>query len=264
MNKPYKVTDGIHVLPSHLEIPMMGFLPVNAFVINSKEPVLIDSCTVSESDGFMEALESVIDPKDLKWIWLTHDDADHTGSIFRILEAAPNARLVANALAVLRLNTVSPVPMDRVLWLNPGQSLDVGDRKLYAVRPPLFDNPTAIGLMDDSTGTFFSVDCFGGILPVQAENADEVPTDALAQGMSVWATADSPWIHAIDRGIFGRNIEQVRNMDPKIILSSHLPSAVGRTGRFLDLLAQVPDAQPFIAPGQEMLDQILAQMKGGA
>jgi hypothetical protein len=28
--------------------------------------------------GFMSALRSVIDPADLRWIWLTHTDLDHT------------------------------------------------------------------------------------------------------------------------------------------------------------------------------------------
>jgi flavorubredoxin len=41
----------------------------------------------------------------------------------------------------------------------------VGDRKLTAVRPPLFDNPTTIGVYDDKSKAFFSADCFGAIIP---------------------------------------------------------------------------------------------------
>ena len=40
-----------------------------------------------------------VDPQKLKWVWLTHDDADHTGSIRRVMELAPNARLVTNAFS---------------------------------------------------------------------------------------------------------------------------------------------------------------------
>ena len=78
----------------------------------------------------MKALESVIDPHDLKWVWLTHDDADHTGNIQKVLEAAPDARLAANSLAALRMSTAWPVPLHQVYWLNPGDSITVGDRKL--------------------------------------------------------------------------------------------------------------------------------------
>ena len=59
----------------------MGYVPVNSFLIKAKEPVLVDTGLGQDRDQFMKALESVIDPKDLKWIWLTHDDSDHTGSI---------------------------------------------------------------------------------------------------------------------------------------------------------------------------------------
>jgi len=62
----------------------MGFLPVNAFVIKAREPVLVDTGMGIESDAFMKALESIIDPQDLRWVWLTHDDADHTGSIQKV------------------------------------------------------------------------------------------------------------------------------------------------------------------------------------
>ena len=110
MNKPYKVIPDIDILPAHFPIPGAGFLPVNAFVIKAKEPVLVDTGMGIESEEFMEALREVIDPQDLRWVWLTHDDADHTGSILKVLEAAPQARLVANSLAVLRMSTAWSVP----------------------------------------------------------------------------------------------------------------------------------------------------------
>jgi glyoxylase-like metal-dependent hydrolase (beta-lactamase superfamily II) len=42
---------------------------------------------------------SVIDLRDLKWIWLTHDGADHTGNLQKVLEAAPNQMALEQILA---------------------------------------------------------------------------------------------------------------------------------------------------------------------
>ena len=264
MDKPHQVMPDIEVLPAHIPIPGMGFLPVNAFVIKDREPVLVDTGMGIDSAEFMEALGSIIDPQDLRWVWLTHDDADHTGSIRKVLEAAPGARLVANALAVLRLNTVWQVPMDRVIWLNPGGSISVGDRKLTAIRPPLFDNPTTIGIYDDKSEAFFSADFLGAIIPSPVQNADEVTAGDLAQGMITWASADSPWLHMVEPGEFIQALDRIRQIDPKMILSAHLPPARGRTEQFLELLAKVPSSTPFVAPDQTALDQILAQMRGGS
>ncbi|MBM3925057.1 MAG: MBL fold metallo-hydrolase [SAR202 cluster bacterium] len=158
MEKAFKVSKDIVALPSNVPIPDMGVLPVNAFVIKAKEPVLVDTGLGMESEGFMKALESVIDPKELRWVWLTHDDLDHTGSIQRVLEAAPKARLAAHPLAPLRMSTAWQVPMHRVNFINPGDSLSVGDRKLTAVKPPVYDNPMSTGIYDDKSGVFFSVE----------------------------------------------------------------------------------------------------------
>jgi len=262
MDKPHQATADITVLPAHFPIPGMGFLPVNAFVIKAKEPVLVDTGMGIESEEFMKALESVIDPRDLKWVWLTHDDADHTGNIQKVLEAAPGARLAANSLAVLRMSTAWPVPMQRVYWLNSGDSIDVGDRKLTAVRPPLFDNPTTIGIYDNKSETFFSADCFGALISSPAQNVDDVPEGNLVQGMISWASVDSPWIQMVKQSAFSESLNKIRQMAPKMIFSAHLPSAKGKTDQLLELLAMVPTSTPFVAPNQMALEQILTQMKG--
>lgn len=265
MDKPHQVTLDIDILPAHFPIPGMGFLPINAFVINAAEPVLVDTGMGMDSEEFMKALESIINPQDLKWVWLTHDDADHTGSIRKVLDAAPEARLAANPLAVVRMSTAWPVPMDRVYWLNPGESISVGDRKLTAVRPPLFDNPTTIGIYDNKSEVFFSVDSFGAILPsVGAQDADKVKEADLARGMVTWALADNPWVHWFDPDKFSQKLDKIRQMAPKMILSTHLPPARNKTEKFLKLLADVPTSEPFVAPNQAALEQMLAQMKGGS
>jgi flavorubredoxin len=260
MEKPYQVMPDTDILPSIFPVPGAGFLAVNAFIIKAKEPVLVDTGMGIDSEEFMKALKSVIDLRDLKWVWLTHDDADHTGNLQKILEAAPNARLAAYSLAVLRMSTVWPVPMDRVYWLNPGDSISVGDRKLTAVRPPLFDNPTTIGLYDEKSEAFFSADCFGSIIQSPVQSIDDVADEDLSQGMTGWASLDNPWVHMVKPSDFNQALDRIRRMAPKMILSGHLPPAKEKTKQFLELFATVPDSIPAIAPNQAALAQILAQM----
>ena len=261
MDNPYQAMPDIEVLPAHFPIPNMGFLAVNAFVIKAKEPVLVDTGMGIDSGRFMEALGSIIDPQDLRWVWLTHDDADHTGNIRKVLESAPKARLVANSLAVLRMSTAWAVPMDRVHWLNSGDSIRVGDRKLTAVRPPMFDNPTTIGIYDDKSEAFFSADFFGAVIPSPAQNADDVTEEDLARGMISWASLDSPWVHMVEPGLFSHSLDRIRQINPKMVFSAHLPPARGKTGQFLDRLARVPTSTPLVPPDQTALEQILAQAK---
>jgi hypothetical protein len=46
------------------------------------------------------------------------------------------------------LSLFCPLPPDRMFLLNPGQTLDVGDRTLLAVKPPTFDNPATTAVFD--------------------------------------------------------------------------------------------------------------------
>ena len=60
----------------------------------------------------------------------------------------------------------------------------------------------SIGVLDQSTGSLFSVDAFGAILPEPTQDASDVPPEVLAGGMLGWATSDSPWAHIVDRERF--------------------------------------------------------------
>jgi glyoxylase-like metal-dependent hydrolase (beta-lactamase superfamily II) len=261
VDAPYQVAPDVHVLPVHVPLPGVGFLPVNAYLLMAEEPVLIDTGIGVDGEDFIATVSSFVDPRQLKWVWLTHDDADHTGSIQRIMDLAPNAKLVTHWLSALRMGIWWPVPLDRVHAIRFGDEIHVGDRTLTAVAPPLFDNPMSTGVLDRSTGAFFSVDAFGAILPEPTQDTSDVPPEALAGGMLGWAMSDSPWAHIVDRERFSQVLDRVRQLQPTRIFSSHLPAASGTSlEAFLQVLERVPDAEPDMPPDAEQFAQMIAAM----
>jgi flavorubredoxin len=260
-----RIGHDITALRNQLPAPGIGFVPINAFVLHAAEPVVIDTGLSLPDRGFLDALGSVVDPTDVRWIWLTHPDRDHTGGLFDLLEAAPRARLVTTFLSAGALSMERPVPMDRLYLLNPGQTLDVGDRMLTAFRPPLFDNPGTIGLFDERSGACFSSDCFGAPLPdtqlAASDDVREVPQDQLRYAQLLFASVDSPWVHTVDRSKYLATMEPLRAMDPAVILSTHLPPAASRLLEFLDMLAAAPQAEPFVGPDQQALEAMLAEFE---
>jgi hypothetical protein len=258
MHSVFRATDEISVLPHYFPIAGMGYLPINAYVLEGKEPALIDTGIVMERENFIAALSSVIDPTDLRWIILTHDDVDHTGSLEAVLDLAPNARFLANPMAAMRQTTVFPVPMHRVRFLNPGESIDIGDRTLTAVRPPVFDNPTTIGLFDSKSRVYFSADSFGGVIPVEAEDAADVAPEALEGGIVGWAASDAPWLHLVDEAKLAQRLSVIRDMDPTMVLSAHLPPARGMNDVLLSAIAHVPSSPEAQGPTQADLEAMLA------
>lgn len=263
MDPTYQPTTDVHVLPTSLTLPGAGVLTINAYVLLAQQPVLIDTGIGTDGADFIDALTAVVDPADLAWVWLTHDDADHTGNLQRVLDLAPQARLVTHGLGALRHATWSAIPLDRVHAIRVGDTLDVGDRTLTAVRPPLFDNPMSTGIVDGKSGALFSVDAFGALLPAAVQDVADVAEAELVGGMTGWSLFDSPWVHLVDRDRFAEVLAGVRRLGPSHIFSSHLPSAAGTSlDQFLAIVAQLPYAEPAVAPGPEDFAQMLALMAG--
>ncbi len=257
MFEPRGVAEDTACLTAYLPVPVFGMLPVNAFVIDAAEPVLVDTGLAMLREEFMGALRRVIDPKALRWIWLTHVDPDHLGNLAAVLAEAPNARLVTSFLGMGKLN-MHGVAVERAYLLNPGQRLDVGDRELQAVAPPVFDAPETTGLLDTRTGALFSADCFGAMMDAPAGSAEEIPEGALRRGMLGWAAVDAPWLQTVDAALFGERLETVRRLQPTGIYSSHLPPAFGMADALLDILEEAPAAPLFVGPDQAALERMMS------
>jgi hypothetical protein len=260
----YKAAPDIDVLTMDYPIPGYGLLAINAFVLHGPEPILVDTGYVGDAAGYLAALRTVIDPAKLRWVWLTHTDFDHIGSLQALLDENPRIRVITTFLGVGIMSlTAAPLPMDRVYLVNPGQTVTLGGRALTAVKPPVYDNPSTTGFLDGGSGTFFSSDCFGALLPAVPKSAADLAEKDLREGQVLWATVDSPWLHKVDRRIYAAELEAVRSMQPKLVLSSHLPAAPGHMlDRFLASLAAAPETSPFTGPDQAALEQMLAQMTG--
>lgn len=88
-----------------------------------------------------------------------------------------------------------------------------------------------------------------------------MPTGELADGQRLWGHVDSPCVAGVDRSAFARSPEPLRALDPPLLLSSHLPPATRRASEFLDRLATLPDAAPFVGRGPGALEEMLRQFE---
>ena len=261
----HRINHDVTVLADATEIPGLGHLPVNAFVLHAEQPVVVDTGLSTPDKDFVAELADVIDPADVHWVWITHPDRDHTGGLWDLLEAAPLARLVTTFIGAGIMSTQWEVPMHRVHFVNPGGSLHVGDRVLTGHRPPLFDNPATVGFVDEESGAFFSSDCFGA--PVASQelatggDARAIGDGDRRAGQLLWASIDSPWVHMVDRSMYGGGVAAVSALEPSGIFSSHLPPAVGLNDQLLGMLIEAPDSPAFAGPDQAALEALLASFE---
>jgi len=254
------------VFTSIVPIPGVGVLPINAFLIKGEQPVLVDTGMFPEHDAFVEAVGSLIDPRDIAWIWITHGDRDHTGAMTTMLDLASKARVAASFLTVGILSAGSePIPVERAYLVRDGSALDIGDRTLVAFRPPTYDNPGTLGLYDPKQKLTISSDCFGGVLPTPddalAEDIASVVEGDVTAGMLMWGTADSPWVHSIDETKFSQSLEAfAAHGEMSTLLSTHLPPIRSNLDHHLKTLSMLPSATPFVGPDQAAIEALMAEM----
>lgn len=270
MLEPYVATGDTFVLPAFLpvpDVPAPGFgkLVINSYLIRSREPILIDAGMPVVKEEFLQALWSLVDPEDLRWILLTHDDGDHTGAFDEVLAAAPQARVITQFVGLARLETAHHVPIERIEIRNPGERFKVDDREFAVLRPPLFDSPATSAYFDTTTGVLFCADSFGALIPEVAEDAADVPESAFYEGFSIFNRLNHPWFAMVDSGKFEAVVETIRQLQPKILASCHSPLARGaRVDAHLKAMATLPQMGPLDLPGQAVLESILAQIQGGS
>lgn len=245
-------------LPSYLPIPGYGVLPINTFVINGAEPILVDTGLAALRDPFMTALERVVDLANLRWIWISHTDADHLGNLTSILERAPRARVVSNFVGMAKMMLLGH-DVSRVHMLETGQRLSAGDRMLVPFRPPVYDAPETMGFVDTRTRVLFSADAFGALLSDAVESVSAVPSAELRAGMGAWAAIDAPWLGNLERSGFARNLARIERLNPSAIISGHLPQANGMNATLLRNLAETQASGPTDGPDHELLDQLVAE-----
>src|SRR5687767_14218652 len=71
-------------------------VPLNSLVIRGTEPVVVDTGFASNRDHFFADVFSIVEPRDIRWLFISHDDPDHTGNVEELMGLATNATLVIN------------------------------------------------------------------------------------------------------------------------------------------------------------------------
>ena len=237
------------------------FVYINSLVIRGKEPVIVDTGTPANRTQWLEDVFSLVEPEDVRWVYLSHDDVDHTGNLEQVMEACPNATIVCTWAMVERHTNCFNFPLDRCRWLNEGESFDAGDRQLVARRPPVWDSPTTRGLWDASTGVYWAVDTFATPLTeVPVHEIEEIDPEFWQFGMTLFAHgAVAPWLSLVDDAKFQRHVDGIQSLGIGTLASCHSPVLRGaKIDEAFAIVRTLATADPPPQPDQMVLEQIVA------
>lgn len=259
MAEPYQVAEETFVVPGALPVPGIGWLPVNAMVIRGAQPMIVDTLAIVQREEFLERVFSLLDPEDVRWLFLSHEDRDHSGSVMEVLERCPNAKLVTNFLGLGKLSEEFTIPPERVHMLNDGESLDIGDRTVTAIRPPLYDSSATRGLWDPATEVYFAADCFGAVVREPAQYTDDLAEPDLEDGYFWMNRANHIWFQHIRPEAIEAAAKRVADLGMHTLVSGHGPTERRDPERACRWITRIAGMDPVPMPDQAEFERMLAE-----
>ncbi len=186
-----EIAAGIFRINTPAKLPGEVGFSFNQYLIVDDAPMLFHTGQRKLFPLVSEAINAVLPVERLKYLALSHFEADECGALNELLAAAPNAVPICGQVAALvAINDFA----DRApRALADGEELSLGSRTMRWFDTPHVPHAWECGLMlDATTRTFFCGDLFtqGGIGDVAVTEADILgPSEAFRKPMDYFAHA---------------------------------------------------------------------------
>ena len=196
----------------------IGLVPCNVLVIRGAEPVVVDTGLAEHGDALLEDIFGLVEPADLRWVMVSHADADHAGNVDALLEAAPrgdragrggDARSGGHRRATVGSSTVT------VSWSatvtcssSPRRCSTPSRRSACTTRRPGCGGRSTRWPRPCRRHSWMSATS---------------PRDDWHDGVVAMAQLLAPWLGLVDDRRFEAAIDRVAALGPAVIAGAHTP-----------------------------------------
>ncbi len=168
--QPVKVSEGVHWVGA-LDPQLRVFdiimkadhgTTYNAYLITGGEKIaVVDTVKAPFYEDFIANIRSLVDPRDIAYVIVNHTEPDHSGSLSRFLEDAPNARVVCDRQCKNFVKNILNRDVDPML-VQDGDVLDLGGgAELRFVHAPFLHWPDTMFTYYGRDGVLFTCDFLG-------------------------------------------------------------------------------------------------------
>ena len=195
MSQSARITEiaaGIYRINTPIDVPGgPGGFSFNQYLIVDEEPLLFHTGQRSLFPGVREAIARVLPLERLRYVGLSHFEADECGALNHFLEAAPQAVAICGRIAAMTSIGDYAVRPPRVLA--DGEELALGNHRVRWYDTPHVPHAWECGLMFEThTRTFLCGDLFtqGGPGDAALVESDILgPSEAFRRPMDYFAHA---------------------------------------------------------------------------
>ena len=198
-------------------IPLPDGTSYNSYVVFGKDKTaLIDTVDPSKEEILLNNLRKLkVDRID--YVISNHAEQDHSGTIPRILEMYPKAKVVTNKKAKQFLMDLLHIPDEKFIVVEEGEKLALGGKTLEFYMTPWVHWPETMVTYLSEDRIVFTCDFFGSHLATSELMVRE-DMRVYKAAKRYYAEIMMPFKVAIRK-----NVEKIKMLNPKIIAPSHGP-----------------------------------------
>jgi flavorubredoxin len=183
-----EVAEGIFRISTPVKVIPGGFT-FNQYLIVDEEPLLFHTGPRRMFPLVREAVEAVMPVERLRYVGLSHFEADECGALNEFLAAAPGATPLCGRIAAMV--SVDDVADRKARALADGETLALGRHALHWLDAPHVPHAWECGfLFEERTRTLLCGDLFtqGGAEHAPLTESDILgPSEAMRTGLDYWA-----------------------------------------------------------------------------
>lgn len=132
----------------------------NSYFINAEKKAIVETAKEKFADEYLEKVKSVTDPSEISYIIMDHTEPDHSGSLARLLEIAPQAVVVGSGQAIKYLQDMHQTKFEYIV-VKDGDELSLGNKTLKFIGAPNLHWPDSIYTYLVEEKVLFTCDSFG-------------------------------------------------------------------------------------------------------
>jgi len=198
-------------------IPLPNGTSYNSYLIKGSEKIaLIDTVDPTKECELIDNLRE-LGINNIDYVVANHAEQDHSGSIPKILELYPDAKVVTNPKCKEMLKDLLLIPDSEFVEVNDREAIPLGDKTLEFIYAPWVHWPETMFTYLRENKILFTCDFLGSHLATSdLFAADEAVVYEAAK--RYYAEIMMPFRTAIKK-----NLEKIEDIDIEIIATSHGP-----------------------------------------
>ncbi|MCK9617116.1 MAG: FprA family A-type flavoprotein [Lentimicrobiaceae bacterium] len=200
----------------------------NSYFINSDKKAVVETAKIKFWDSYLAKLSTLCNPSEIEYIIVNHTEPDHSGSIAKLLETAPDATVVGSGNAIRYLNDLLGFEFKNKV-VKDGDILSLGNKTLRFIGAPNLHWPDTLYTYLEEDKILFPCDSFG------AHYCHEAMFDDLVEN---WDDAFKYYFDVILKPyskFMLKAIEKIRPLQINAICPGHGPVLRSQWKRYVDL-----------------------------